>query len=145
MCIIIDANVAHEFTPPTEDAQVVLTWLTRKGGVIAVGGKLKRELLTVAKFRALYQRLVQAGRLYRYDDNEVDGAESKVRRELALVSDDHHVIALAQISHCRVLFSRDRELHTDFRNPNVLEPRGRVYQRRRHRHLLRNASPCRLP
>jgi hypothetical protein len=151
MCIIIDANVVHEFLPVSEDiplsedAEVVFSWLTRRGGVMAVGGRLKREILAVAKFRTLYQRLVLAGQLYQYDDNEVDSAEGVARRNLALVSDDPHIIALAQISECRLLFSRDRNLHRDFSNPNVLTPRGRVYQRRAHQHLLRNAAKCRLP
>jgi regulator of sirC expression with transglutaminase-like and TPR domain len=65
---------------------------------MAVGGRLKREILAVAKFRTLYQRLVLAGQLYQYDDNEVDSAEGVARRNLALVSDDPHIIALAQIS-----------------------------------------------
>lgn len=145
MCIIIDANVVHEFTPLSEDAQAVFTWLTRRGGVMAVGGRLKRELLAVAKFRPLYQRLVQAGRLYQYDDREVDNAESAARSNPRLVSNDPHIIGLACISNSRVLFSRDQELHRDFRNPQILEPRGHIYQRRAHRRLLNTAPPCRLP
>ena len=39
-------------------------------------------------------------------------------------SNDPHVIALAQLSGSRVLYSEDSELRDDFRDPTLLEPRG---------------------
>jgi len=145
MCIIVDANVVHEFILPTADSQVILSWLTKQGGVMASGGRLKEELLAVVKFRSLYQALLLAGRLYQYADQDVNAAERHARQDTSLVSDDPHVIGLARVSNSRVLFTRDRELQRDFCNPSVLAPRGHVYQRPRHRHLLRNAVKCRTP
>lgn len=145
MCIIVDANVAHEFNAPlTEEASNVYHWLMNDGGVIAAGGKLKRELVAT-NFRNIYQALLLAGRLYQYDDNEVDRAEVRIVKKGGLRSNDPHVIALARVSRCRLLFSRDQRLHADFSNPRVLRPRGRVYQDQSHEHLLRTARPCRKP
>jgi hypothetical protein len=44
MCIIIDANVANEFSPLTDAARGIFEWIT-EGGRIASGGRLKTELL----------------------------------------------------------------------------------------------------
>lgn len=143
--MIIDANVAHEFAPPTPDAAAVLDWLRKRGGMVAAGGRLKRELQAVRTFRALYQALVLAGRLYQYDDGAVDAAEDAARTDANIVSNDAHIIGLARVSGSRLLFSRDRDLHRDFRNPKILAPRGHIYQERDHRRLLGRAPQCRPP
>jgi len=53
-------------------------------------------------------------------------------------SDDPHVIALAQISGARILCSRDKNLHKDFTNSELVnDPRGRIYQNSSHAQLFR--------
>lgn len=143
--MIIDANVAHEFGRTiSAEAQAIFEWLTNEGGTIAAGGRVKRELVQT-RFRRIYHALLLAGRLYQYDDREVDRAEAHAISQGNLRSDDPHVIGLARISSCRLLFSRDQELHADFCNPQILRPRGRVYQDKSHVHLLRTAPACRKP
>src|SRR5258707_5959470 len=111
MCIIVDANVAHEFNAPlTEGASNIFQWLMNDGGVIATGGRLKRELVAT-NLRNVYQTLLLAGRLYQYNDNEVDRIEVRIVDKGGLRSNDPHVIALARVSQCRLLFSRDQQLH----------------------------------
>jgi hypothetical protein len=143
MCIIIDANVGNEFGPLTDEARCVYEWLVA-GGHVAVGGRLKMELLKT-KFRYLYQQLLIAGRLIEYATPEVNQVERELTRSQVMRSDDPHVIALARVSHARTLFSRDVELHSDFCNRVLLAPRGRVYQNRSHQHLLRTGRECRDP
>jgi hypothetical protein len=143
MCLIIDANVGNEFSPLTEDARIIYEWLS-VGGRVAMGGRLKVELLKT-KFRNLYQQLLLAGRILEYAANEIDRAEMEVTQSTDITSNDPHVIALARVSDARTLFSRDVLLHSDFCNRRVLSPKGRVYQNRSHRHLLRTARQCRLP
>jgi hypothetical protein len=140
---MVDANVAHEFGR-TEEAQAIVNWLMDHGGIVAVGGRLKRELIQT-RFKRLYRVLLLAGKLYQYDDKEVDRAEAIIIAQRKLKSDDPHVIALAQVSWCRLLFSRDQNLHHDFSNREILSPRGRIYQDKSHEHLLRNARTCRKP
>jgi hypothetical protein len=145
MCIIVDANVAHEFRGTfTDEALAIRDWLIEDGGIIAAGGRLKKELLRTS-FKNIYLTLLQAGRLYQYDDKEVSRAEASVNAKQNTRSDDAHIIALAQVSLCRVLFSRDQDLHSDFCNPQILSPRGRIYQDKSHEHLLRTARACRKP
>ena len=65
---------------------------------------------------------------------------------MSFKSDDHHVIALAQLSGARLLYSNDSALHDDFGNKSLIDqPRGRIYStkesstfRNVHRHLLRD-------
>jgi hypothetical protein len=145
MCIIVDANVGHEFYPLSDDARVVYRWLQDGNGVIVVGGRVRRELFNTG-FRRIVRTLQLAGRLFQCDDAQVDAQETKVGHEFELRSDDPHVIALARVSRARVLFSRDQDLHADFCNGQILnKPRGRVYQNRSHEHLLRRAANVRSP
>ena len=56
-------------------------------------------------------------------------------------SNDDHILALARASGARLLFSRDADLAQDFKNRIFLnEPRGSVYKKRAHAHLLRSAA-----
>ena len=51
-------------------------------------------------------------------------------------SDDHHVIALAQISGARMLFSNDGALQQDFKNIKLIDqPPGTVYSTLRSKAL----------
>lgn len=145
MCIIIDANTAHEFVgSQTEAARSVYEWVTQDGGVIASGGRLRRELLGT-QFRNIYQVLLLAGRLYQYYDDVVDAEEQDVCRAGRILSNDPHIIALALVSGCRLLFSHDGNLHVDFSNRKILSPRGYIYQEASHKHLLRQAPTCKKP
>src|SRR6266576_156055 len=124
MCIIIDANVAHEFVgdEPTEAATIILDWIKRSAGIVATGRRVREELLRT-RFRGIYQTLLLAGRLYQYHDAEITRQEAEIQNQGQLVSDDPHVIALSIVSGCRLLFSRDQDLHVDFCNNAVLVPR----------------------
>lgn len=65
-------------------------------------------------------------------------------------SDDTHIIALAQISGARLLFSNDKALHQDFKNKELINnPRGKVYStlrgsdfRASHKNLLARRDLC---
>ena len=71
MCIIVDANVAHEFGKPfTHEALAIRDWLMEDGGTIVSGGKLKKELLQTS-FKSVYLTLLQAGRLYQYESSGI--------------------------------------------------------------------------
>ena len=66
-------------------------------------------------------------------------------------SDDPHIIALAQISGARLLYTNDLALQRDFRKRDLIaDPRGKVYSTHRrddyteaHRKLLSNRTLCR--
>lgn len=98
----------------------------------------------MGKARRYFAELLRSGRARRYPDEEVDAEEALVQNTGLCVSDDPHVIALARVSGARVLFSEDRDLWNDFRNPRLVPPRGgKIYRKAQHTPLLRDARRCR--
>lgn len=134
MCIIIDANVIKDLNAPTEDGAPILKWLLTGGGGLIVGGKLKNELARSSKMRTTMVALSQAGKLHSLDDDKVRTLADKIKNNCH--SDDPHVIAAAVASGCRLIFSRDQNLHKDAKNKDILSPTAAIYQNKTHQHLL---------
>ena len=151
MCAILDANVAHKVFGRNrpEAGEAFFDWLDSGNGRLVVGGKLRRELDAAGVPRKWLQRAFQLGRVRNFDDREIDDKTE----ELAPMcrSDDPHIVALAQISGARLLYSDDGRLHGDFKNPDLIDnPRGAVYSTRRsdkltdvHKKLLSRNDLCR--
>jgi hypothetical protein len=112
------------------DAQAIRDWLLTRGWVVA-GGGLLREYAGKNGNRAfvrLFNQLLAAGRAVKWRDELIDKRAVKLRNDNQLRSDDHDIIALAQLSRARALWSRDRELRKDFTNKELLDrPRGKLY------------------
>lgn len=147
MCLIVDANLAAEVfsSPPAEDFVPLLDWLMRpdRDGCLILGGRLSAELLRVEAVRRRLVQLKRAGRAREIPPDALELEESAVRAAGACCSNDHHVVALARLSGARVLCTRDKNLHRDFKNPRlVAEPRGAIYQEKRHARLLRHSRSC---
>lgn len=107
------------------------------------GGKLTQELSNNSSVRRFLRVLQQAGRAISFPDNLI---EQEIRNVNALglcVSNDEHIIALARISGARTLCSNDTDLHTDFKNRELVSnPRGRIYQNAEHKSLLEHTQAC---
>lgn len=134
MCAIVDANVVGELwdTSSSEAGQGFRGWIEGPNGRLVVGGKLRQELGSYEATRFL-RELDLAGKLTSVDDQHVNRLAASLKRRPSshpgsCRSDDHHVIALAQISGARLLFSNDRALHQDFKNTSLIDqPPGTVY------------------
>lgn len=145
MCIIVDANAAHEMasSPVHVDGRPVLRWLVSRRGKLALGGRLSVELERTP-LRGLLVELARFGGTQVYRAETLKWAETQLRNEDLCKSNDLHVIALAIVSGARLLYSRDRRLQADFRSSRVVNnPRGHVYSSADHEHLLREAPECR--
>ena len=150
MCAIVDANVAREvFSHPRPAAGAeFFKWINRESGRLVAGGKLLEELNRTSA-REWARQATIAGRIRSVDDAEVDARAAELRE--SCISDDPHVIALAQVSGARLLYANDGDLHRDFGDKRLLDgPRGKVYStrddkgfRERHRRLLRRRDLCR--
>lgn len=135
MCAIVDVNAAHEVfgsrneQPATEAGQGFFQWLNSGKGKLVVGGKkLEEELDRVPKFRMWASQAQLSGRLISKEKDSIDQEAKKIKENSILQSDDSHIIALAQVSGARLLFSNDKDLQKDFKNPAIInEPRGKVY------------------
>ena len=74
-----------------------------------------------------------------HDDGDVNARTEELQAEAALRSDDPHVIALAQVSGSRLLYSNDRALQQDFRDKALIDnPRGSVYSTLRSKKFTRS-------
>ena len=154
MCAIVDANVASEVfgSKPPPAGKKFFEWLDKGSGRLVVGGKLLEELeKSSADFIYWGRGALLAGRMRIVNKREVDARTEQIQRENKIRSDDPHVIALAQVSGARLLYSNDGDLQKDFRNEKLIDdPRGNVYSTRRdknfqrsHDGLLKNKKLCR--
>ncbi len=153
MCAIIDTNAVSEVfgsnLPPAGER--FFDWLNKGSGRLVVGGKLLDELeKSSTDFRRWGQEAQLAGKMRIVNKSGVDARTEQLQSEGAITSDDPHVIALAQVSGARLLYTNDRRLQEDFKNKRLIDdPRGRVYStsgagnfQRRHDRLLRNRNLC---
>ncbi len=154
MCAIIDANVAAEvFGNAAQNTNQAggefLNWLNRGRGKLVIGGELRRELERTS-FRHWANQASLAGILRDIDDSLVEVKTREVAHNANLQSNDPHIIALAQVSGARLLYSNDEALHEDFKSPRLINhPRGKVYSTRQgndfneaHKKLLDNKNLC---
>ncbi|WP_149788752.1 hypothetical protein [Lutimaribacter pacificus] len=91
---------------------------------VIVGGRLLREL-SETKLRGLLLEWIRSGRAMRLDNTAVDAEEANMAAR-AISSDDPHILALAELSHCRLVYTDDQNLISDFKNTNFLKPKGKV-------------------
>lgn len=149
MCLIVDANQRDAFfgRPPKPEYAPAVAWILSDtaGGRLVFGGKLRAELAQKqGAFRVLREWVI-AGRAVEYPDDEV-AVEERLVLALGIRSDDEHVIALARISGARVVATEDADLIADVTNKKLLDkPRGKIYQRAEHEHLLNHSTSCGLP
>lgn len=132
MCAIVDANVVSEVfgTNPPEAGMEFLLWIERNvNGRLVVGGKLLDELYNSSPgFREWASEVQRSGNMRRIKKEQIDVQEEKLREASEYVSDDPHIIALAQVSGARLLYSNDKKLQQDFNNKELIDnPRGKVY------------------
>ena len=157
MCAIVDANVAHEvFGADRPEAGVkFFEWINSGNGHLVAGGKLLKELNRTSA-REWARQALNAGLIRNVPETHVDARMEELRNEGAIRSDDPHVLALAQISGARLLYSNDRALQQDFKSRRMIDnPPGKIYstdERRNpdrvftsaHRKLLARRDLCRV-
>ena len=157
MCAIVDANVAHDvFGADRPEAGVkFFQWISSGNGRLVAGGKLLEELNRTSA-REWARQALNAGLIRNVPETHVDARMEELRNEGAIRSDDPHVLALAQISGARLLYSNDRALQQDFGNRKLIDnPPGKIYSTHAnknpnkvftsaHRKLLARRDLCRV-
>jgi len=151
MCAILDANVVGEVFGKTRPpaGEQFFDWLQTPRARLAVGGRLYEELANHRNFEKWAETAVADGRVRRFPREEVKAVEAGLP-ETQVKSDDPHVIALAQASGARILYSDDSDLRDDFRNLSLVpKPKGRLYPmgesenaRQQRRRLLTRTDLC---
>ena len=129
MCVIIDANAAHQVfgDNKSEAGEFLLSRLSPRIK-LAVGGGLLDELERIGGFTPWLRTALRTGQARIIPDVDVDAETDRLRAQTMCESNDHHVLALANISGARLLFTNDNALQDDFRNPRIIGgTRGRIY------------------
>ena len=131
MCAILDANVVHEvFSDRRPPAGIgFYNWInSSKGGLLAGGKNLDELNRGSSKFKQWAVEAVRQGRLQIEPPEAMEEEIRAVQRVGDLRSNDVHVIALARVSHVRLLYSNDAKLQEDFDDKILIDrPRGKVY------------------
>lgn len=115
MCGIVDAQVAHEvFGPePSPAGREFYEWVGKAHGRLVVGGKLLEELEAGSPgFREWSKQAVLAGLVTMLDERKVDERTERIEQDGQHRSNDPHVLALAQLSRARLLFTNDKQTRT---------------------------------
>ncbi|WP_420445410.1 hypothetical protein [Candidatus Poriferisodalis sp.] len=143
MCAILDANVVSELweasgTPAGQGFRLAVE--SGRVRLVVAGSQLKSELDAASRRMGPWlQQLRLSGKLSKPDDaldGRVDSCTEEVRARPpngadACTSDDHHIIALAQLSGARLLYTNDQKLTSDFGNNRLIDaPRGKIYSTR---------------
>ena len=132
MCAIVDKNVVGEVfgKSKTEAGAQFFEWINEGSGRLVVGGALmgKGELGDACIFENWARQAQLSGKMLVANKKEVENKTALLEETGACKSNDHHVIALAQVSGARLLYTNDRALQKDFKDKRLIDkPRGRVY------------------
>ena len=139
MCAIVDVNVSNEvFGSNRPDAGERFFRRLSSGSLhLVVSRKLLAEL-NYGNAQTWIQQGLLAGTVRMEATGMVDNKEKELTREGKCISNDTHIIALAQISGARLLYSNDTALHDDFGNKDLIDkPRGKVYSTNQHKDFTR--------
>ena len=153
MCAIVDANAAHEVfgSNPFEAGDKFFRWINQGSGRLAAGGKLLQELEAGSPdFRKWASQGVLSGKMRILNESEVSARTERIEHAGLHTSNDAHILAVAQLSGARLLFSNDKTLRNDFTNKTLIDkPQGKVYSTlrskrftRAHRRLLGRENLC---
>jgi len=143
MCLIIDNDARDRvfFNPDDRDFQDLHACLIGDGLPvvrIVYGGELRREYLKRPKVMKQLVELDRRGRARVVSDALVDEETAALRVSGLCQSNDVHVIALARVGKVGLLCTCDNNLKKDFKTKALIDkPRGKVYNRKSHKELLR--------
>lgn len=162
MCYIIDANIlttefkkpyyGNQNTKPKTAGEAFYEKVEKDKIKLVTGGQLLREpaVKGTTHMHRIWRELNNAGLVKQINDSKVDNQTQIVKKKGGYKSDDPHIIALAQISGARLLYSNDEKLQEDFKNKSLIDnPRGKVYSTlkgkeytKAHRDLLARKDLC---
>lgn len=130
MCLILDKNLWRDFLNNKPDMVPIRKWLNNKNGKLAYSNHqcFERELRECKESLVAYSR---AGRAKLVSKEKVEKAINKINKE-SIKSNDSHILALAKAGDVKLLVSKDKKLHQDFKEMI----KGKVYQNKEHKGLL---------
>ena len=126
VCLIIDADCVGLVFGSNRSAagRDLAKWLKNRGARLVAGGQLREELKRDTRFQKWAEEAQKGGRFKKIPGLDIAREESRLPRDHCR-SNDLHVIALARASGARILYSKDRKLQDDFKDPRLVDkPEG---------------------
>ena len=107
------------------------------------GGLLRTELERIGEARKQLKNWERSGRAAALNDETVRVRVEELAAAGLCISDDPHVVAVAQLSGARVLLTGDNKLAIDFQNAALIKaPRGQIYRTEADARHLRHTRAC---
>ena len=129
MCAIVDANVANAAVSQqaNEASKEFLRHVSTGALKIVVGGyRLHDELQKCSGlFQRWFSRARYAGHIVDVDNELVDQRSRSLEESGKCVSNDSHLVALAELTGARLVFTNDRDLQRDCKS--ILRPQASIY------------------
>lgn len=139
MGIIVDSNISCETlcnTDSVDFSPILKSVIKGRTKIIYGGTRLLEEYFETSKVMKIINSLDRAGKAKIIPKSVVDTEEEYVKSLGICVSNDTHIIALARVSGARLLCSKDKDLHKDFKNKDLIDPKGSIYQGVNHLNLI---------
>jgi len=152
MCIVVDTNtfscVFNQKNKEHFKYSPVYDWIINKEGSLVYGGST-----LISEFRGnklnLIKLLSDKNKTVRIDSKLVDKKEEQVKM---IVDDDEdfddpHIIALLQVSKCKLICTHDKRLDSFIKDQRFFKKRTiqpRIYRNKKNEHLLcrQNIGTC---
>lgn len=145
MCLIIDTNtfgcVFSKDNKDHSEFSPILKWIIEGNGKIVFGGsKYREELKLVSKYLKIIGNFNRIGKVKILQDIEIDKHEVVVKGiEQHKDFDDPHLVAIAYISKCQIICSKDKRAYPFLNDkrfyPNN-SPRPKIYSGKQNANLL---------
>ncbi|MBX3351473.1 MAG: PIN domain-containing protein [Phycisphaeraceae bacterium] len=114
--------------------------LSDKGQAVT-GGDHAAEIVKIQAASQFFSELDRMGKLKVVPRDSVETEASRISSRCK--SNDTHIIAIARISGARTIWTDDKALMRDWRDGSLLKsPRGRVFSKVDHVHLLGHTPGC---
>lgn len=145
MCVVVDTCViARFFTQGDRDYEPVRHWvLTGRGKMVMGGTTYRNELTKMRRYLGIVTELARQGRVVALDETEVDEIERWVRdRKPDPDFDDPHIIAIVDLSGCRIVCTADSRSDRFIRDSGLYQRSRRpsIYRSRSHAHMVRDSN-----
>ena len=145
MCAIVDKNVIHRLFDPNrrqKGDELFFRWMEGAGRIV-IGGGVRSEFYDHCKAKEWAQQVLVAGKIRELNYAKVNARTKELKKSNLCKSNDRHVIALAQLSGARLLYTLDKLLMEDFKNPALVnKPRGKIYKSEKTKKLLEEKDLC---
>ncbi len=129
MCIILDINQWGDFLSKKDDMKPIHDWLKKRNGKLIYSNH--KDFKELKPYRRKLEEYKRSGQSREANIDKVENEIQKIDRSL-LQSDDIHILGLAKAEGVKILCTRDKKLHKDFKE--IIG--GNIYQKKEHQDLL---------